>query len=395
MDLRDAVIKVFTFILRGTLSVWLRLAYNIKGYNEKVKNLKAPYILVGNHCLNWDPFMSGSYLKYATRFISSDSLFRDKFVAFLLTYLVGAIPKKKAVSDMKTIKLTLKELKKGHVVGVYPEANRTWNGRSIDILYSTAKFVKLMKVPVVNCMMKGGYLSRPRWSVRGRRGVLELHYEILFTAEDVRKKSVDELYTEMNNAIQYNEYDWQRERMQLFKSKTPAEFLENYLYICPQCKEIGRLESRGDLFRCNNCGLEHRLDNYGFFCNEGRSFENPQEWGDWQEQYFKKIAAENDFIFSDSHAVLYKEDEKHKLHIVAEGTLSLYKDRLEFVSPKTSRTFMIGDIFGNTIQLNCLFDFYYNGNFARFRFFPKNRASAFKWNHAVDYIKKLEEKQDE
>jgi 1-acyl-sn-glycerol-3-phosphate acyltransferase len=385
--LRDAVIFVFGAILRVTLAVWLRIVYNIKGYNDQVKDMPGPFLLIGNHCLNWDPFMAGMFLKPNTRFIASDSLFRDRAVAFLLTYLVGAIPKKKAVSDMKTIKLSIKELRKGHVVGVYPEANRTWDGRSIDILYSTAKFVKLMKVPVVNCVMKGGYLSRPRWSVRGRKGVLELHFEVLFTKEDVKKLSLDELYETMNKAIWHDEFEWQKNRMIRYKSKRPAEYLENYLYICPRCHKIGTLVSDKTEFKCTVCGLTHTMGEYGYFINEDRKFESPQGWGNWQDEYFKGLVDTDEVIYSDSQAVLYSEKANGGAYKVDEGNLMLYKDRIVFNSPSLNRTFFINDIFGNTIQLNCVFDFYYKGDFVRFRFLPKNRASAYKWNYAVDYLK--------
>lgn len=386
--MRELIIRAFASVLRVTLGIWLKLTYNIEAHNEKVKDLEAPYLLVGNHCLNWDPFIIGLFLKPNTRFIASDSLFRNKAVAFMLTYLVGAIPKKKAVSDLKTVKLTMKELKRGHVVGVFPEANRTWNGRSIDILYSTAKFVKLMKVPVVNCIIKGGYMSRPRWAVRGRKGVLELYYDVLFTKEDVKTKSVDELYTIMNDAIKYNEFDWQKIKMIPFKSKRQAEFLENYLYICPQCKMVGTLESNYNEFVCKSCGLSHTMGEYGSFVNENKKFDNPQEWGDWQAKQFGELAAKEELIYMDK-AVLYSENEKNKLYIAAEGELTLYNNRLVFKSSKLGRTFFISEIFGNTIQLNYIFDFYYKGDFVRFRFLPKNRASAFKWNYAVDYIKNL------
>jgi len=386
--LRELIIRGFAAVLRVTLGIWLKLTYNIKAHNENVKDLEAPYLLIGNHCLNWDPFITGLYLKPNTRFIASDSLFRNKAVAFMLTYLVGAIPKKKAVSDLKTIKMTMKELKRGHVVGVFPEANRTWNGRSIDILYSTAKFVKLMKVPVVNCIIKGGYMSRPRWAVRGRKGVLELYYDVLFTKEDVKTKSVDEIYTIMNNAIQYNEFDWQKTKMIPFKSKRQAEFLENYLYICPKCKLIGTLESNHNEFLCKSCGLSHTMGEYGSFINENKTFDNPQGWGDWQAGQFEELIVTEDLIYKDN-ALLYGENEKNKLYIVAEGELSLYNNRLVFKSSKLGRTFFISEIFGNTIQLNYIFDFYYKGDFVRLRFLPKNRASAFKWNYAVDHIKLL------
>lgn len=384
--MREAVIFIFGGILRVTLGIWLKIVYNIKGFNEEVKNMPGPFLLVGNHCLNWDPFMTGLYLKPNTRFIASDSLFRDKAIAWLLTNLVGAIPKKKAVSDLKTIKLSIKELKKGNVVGVYPEANRTWNGRTIDILYSTAKFVKLMKVPVVNCIIKGGYLSRPRWSVRGRRGRLELHYEVLFTQDDVKQKSVDEIYEKMNNAIQYNEFDWQAENMIPYKSRSQAEYLENYLYICPKCMQIGTLNSHKDDITCSVCGLKYTMGDYGYFVNDDRKFENPMEWGDWQAEHFKKLCVLDDLIYKD-HVELFGEDEKNNLYKVDEGELSLYNNRLVFKSSKLTRTFFISEIFGNTIQLNYIFDFYYKGDFVRLKCLPKNRASVFKWNFAVDYLK--------
>ena len=384
--MREAIIFLFSMLLRITLGNWLKIVYNIKAFNEPVKNMPGPFLMVGNHCLNWDPFMAGLYVKPNTRFIASDSLFRNKTVAFLLTHLVGAIPKKKAVSDMKTIKMSIRELRRNHVVGVYPEANRTWNGRTIDILYSTAKFVKLMKVPVVNCIIKGGYLSRPRWSVRGRKGILELHYEVLFTKEEVKTKSVEEIYSIMNGAIQYNEFDWQKERMIPYKSKRQAEFLENYLYICPKCRKIGTLKSDKNEFTCTACGLSHTMGDFGYFVNEGRRFENPQEWGDWQAERFKEITNTDDMIYTDK-AVLYGENEKNNLYVVDEGELSLYKNRIVFKSQKLGRTFFISEIFGNTIQLNYIFDFYYKGDFVRLRFLPKNRASAFKWNYAVDHLK--------
>lgn len=387
-ELRSVIIYLFSGLLRATLGLWLKMAYNIKAFNESVKDMQGPFLLTGNHCLNWDPFITGLFIKPNTRFIASDSLFRDKAVAFMLTYLVGAIPKKKAVSDLKTIKMSMSELKKGNVVGVFPEANRTWNGRSIDILYSTAKLVKLMKVPVVNCVMKGGYLSRPRWAVRGRRGVLELHYEVLLTSEDVKSKSVDDIYNILNNGIKYNEFDWQKDRMIPFKSKKQAEFLENYIYICPQCKKIGTLRSDKNEFLCDSCGLSHTMGSYGYFINEKRKFENPQEWGDWQAGFFKSIVDSDSAIFSDK-AVLYGEKDKQTLFVEAEGVLTLYKDRIVFDSPSLKKTLFINDIFGNTIQLNYIFDLYYKGTFMRFRFLPKNRASAFKWNFAVDHIKSI------
>ncbi|MFO7637055.1 MAG: lysophospholipid acyltransferase family protein [Clostridia bacterium] len=384
----DRFINGFYNFLRPTLGTWLRSQYTFYGNNEKIQGLEPPFLVVSNHCLNWDPFLVSAYIPKAVRYIASDSLFRNRMLAFLLRNLVGAISKTKAMADSQTVKEAIRIMKRGGIVGVFPEANRTWDGKSIDIIYATAKLVKLARVPVVMCMMKGAYLSRPRWAIRGRKGPMFLDYYVLFTEKQTRELTVDEIYHSMNNAIYHDEYEWQKQHMHRYTSETSAEFLELFLYICPSCRTIGKLHSEKNAFTCLHCGLVHTLDDYGFFSGQ-RSFEHPGEWGDWQRDHIKTLLTGQDAVYADEGACLYSLTPKNKIRLIGKGTLVLYPDRIEFTAGKTGekRVYEIRRIAGNTIQFNYLFEFYYEGVFHRFLFQPKNRVSAFKWNQAVQHIK--------
>lgn len=382
-------LRFFNIFFKATLGVWLRLSYNIVADLSKISHVKPPYILISNHCLNWDPFMLPLNIKEQVYWMASDNLFRSKILGFILTKLVGAFSKKKAVADMSSVKTSIRIVKKGGIVGLFPEGNRTWNGKTIDALYATAKFVKLLKVPVVMCEQRGGYLSRPRWAVRGRKGKVQLNYYQLLNKEQLKSDSVDEVYQAINQAISYNENEWQLENMIPFKGKANAEFLEQYLYVCPSCHSISSLHSEKHKFYCDKCDLSVILNDYGIFEGEKKPFDNVSQWGDWQNEFIRGYIKENKVIFKDLDVVMKTDNENGKLDKGIKGTLTLDHEKVYFESETGNMTFYHKTIFGNTIQLNWIFEFYYNGEFRRFYFYPKNRISAFKWNEVVDIMKEI------
>jgi len=378
---------IFRIFLKSTLGVWLKLAYNIKADTSKIKGLKPPFILISNHSLNWDPFTLPIYIKKTVHWMASDNLFRNKTLAFLLTHVVGAFSKKKVVADMSSIKTSIKIIRRNGIVGVFPEGRRTWNGKHVEPLYATAKFVKLLKVPVVMCEQRGGYLSRPRWAVKGRRGIMSLRYYVLLDKEQLLTSTLDEIHAKINDAIAYNENEWQKEHMIEFKGKANAEFLEQYIYVCPNCKSIATLHSHKHEFSCEKCNYKVVLNNYGIFEGENKYFDDVCQWGEWQYSFIKQYINEHYHIFSDTNVIMKTENKNHRLNKGISGVLSLYKDKIVFKYKDGEIVFENMNIIGNTIQLNWIFEFYYNGEFRRFYFYPKNRVSAFKWNEVLEYIK--------
>ena len=83
------VFTVFAFIFRIKKKMPL-----------EVKNLKPPYLVLGNHVGHWDPFVTGNFLPHYIHFVSSEAAFRSSFNHFFLTRL-GTIPKKKNIREKK------------------------------------------------------------------------------------------------------------------------------------------------------------------------------------------------------------------------------------------------------------------------------------------------------
>jgi len=166
-------------------------------------------------------------------------------------------------------------------VGIYPEGGRCWSGETEEIIYSTAKLIKMLRIPVYSAIIKGGYLKKPRWAQHYRKGKIFLDYEVLFEKKQIKKMSEEEIYEQIKNGIYHNEYEWQRKNKIKFKGKNKAEHIERLLYMCPKCKGLDTIYSQGDLFSCKSCSESWAIDDYGFI--KGDYFEDTVQWNKWQK----------------------------------------------------------------------------------------------------------------
>ena len=76
-----------------------------------------------------------------------------------------------------------------------------------------------------------------------------------------------------------------------FKGKQLANYLERYLYACPNCQQIGKMYSNEDRFSCRDCLYEVKYTNKGLF-EQGThqiKFYTISAWGDWQKNLLDAI----------------------------------------------------------------------------------------------------------
>ncbi len=228
---------------------------------EDVRKLKSPYLILGNHVGFWDPFVAGNFLPRFIRYVASDVAFRSPVFRFFLTRL-GSIPKKKNVRDTKVIRDIIAVIRQGDNVGIFPEAVRNWAGSSFPIDPSIIKLIRLLKVPVVVPVLKGMNLFNPRWSVKMRHTRVLIEYKLLFTVNQVKELSEDELYEQLSRALSHDEVGYQRKAMVPIRSSKKAEYISHALYICPECKSIDTFRCAGNDFHCNKCGYDIHINKY-------------------------------------------------------------------------------------------------------------------------------------
>ena len=121
----------------------------------------------------------------------------------------------------------------------------------MPVFYSTAKLIKSLKVPVINTLMEGAGLTRPRWARSSRTGVIHIKYSILFTPEDISKMSVDEIYQKIVDGIQMNEYEWQ-EKHGSFQREKPPNTLTCFL-LSARAANPSAPCAAARFFTCGNC----------------------------------------------------------------------------------------------------------------------------------------------
>lgn len=305
------------------------LKWRFKIQSEPAPKIAGPYLVYANHNADLDPVLLQMSFKDMIYFVASEHIFRAGFASRLLVRYFDPISRLKGSSDMKTVREVIRRLKKGMRVCIFAEGNRSFNGLTCSIPSSTGKLAKLSGVPLVTYKFEGGYFTTPRWAYSLRRGRIRGYVVNVYSAEQLRTMSSDEINEAIAADLFEDAYARQAVEKIEFKGKRLAEGLETALFICPNCEQIDSLRSYNDEFSCE-CGLNGSYDEYGYLNNV--PFTTVTEWDEWQQQQLAKIASNlgNKTAFTDNNIKLLsiKDDYKSELVDSGSGTLAMYHDRI-------------------------------------------------------------------
>ncbi len=389
--------RTFNRLLQLTLGRYLTWRYNMAAENlELFERLSPPFLVLTNHTTFWDPFMVSNFVPHPIHHVTSDANFRNPVMRFFLG-LVGSIPKSKQISDLETVKHIMRIRSRSGVIGIFPEGRRSWDGHTLQLIYSTAKLIKLLRIPVVTVLMKGAYLSLPRWTRHPRRGRLLLSFRLGLSSAEIASQSVEEIYGRLTGLLEHDEYSWQRENRIPFRGRRKAERLERTLFLCPRCQTMGAMESRGDRLACRACGGAVLYNEYGFLEAQGGPppFETVRDWNLWQIERLQALLAEarqggpDNRIFSDGPVWLFRGYRSSPLKKLRLGDLTLYPDRAVF-SPRQGRRihFPLNEMSGVNIQNRERLELYLSNTLYRFLFIDP-RVSAYKWMLSMNVLRGL------
>jgi len=316
--------------------------------------------------------------------------------------LFGSIPKSKFIPDIQTIRLVLKTIKKGASIGVFPEANRSWDGNNLDIVESTGKLVKLANLPLIGAKIKGAYLSLPRWAEKKRKGKVIIEFSQILKKEEISTLSYQEINEVILNWIRHSDDDFEKINRIKYIGDDLAHFLEQIFFICPKCKSLISVYSEGNHVKCRNCNLDLIYNEYATFedCNSNFELENVSSWNLWQIKYFynyiKSIFDSNEkddkIILKDiEKANIYIGYRYDKVKFLYEGYIILTKKSFDIYSLDNNIkliSFDIEKMEGINVQNKEVLEFYYNNKLYRV-FYNNKRASTYKWLIGLLIIKKL------
>ena len=388
----------------GILKIVARLILG-PGYGTKVywktnfKNVKGPYILISNHASRADYLFNAAFLKERVNFVLGyNEVFRSHLSGTVNG--VNCIPKKNFQFEPKAMMRMKEIIDKGGVVSIYPEGMSSISGANQPVASGTGNFLKKMGVPVYYSVIKGGYLSCPKYNVIDRPGTVETTLDIMFTPQELEEMSPEEIEDRVNELLYHDDYEWNKKRKYHYKTKgKTAEGLETILYWCPKCGKEHVMASSGDKIYCKSCGNGATLDDtYEMhpFNKECVIPSTQTKWFNMERANIRELVKDPKFEMRE-HVQLGMLPEYELLknkatsEIVGEGEIILNRDGLTYIGTRKGENVTLNvklkDLpsYGMCTDVTRFYTFF-DGEFSEF--YPEHNI-VMKWFMATEELHRL------
>ena len=312
--------------------LYFRWVLGLRVDRSALKGIKPPFFVVAGHT-SWLDFITVTIGLFPRRmnYIGAYNFFRDPVLKFVLG-LMGVISKNQFTRDNQAILKMRNAISAGRIVAIFPHGCLSNEGRPGGFAApSIAKLITTFKIPVVVVKINGGYLTRPRWTKRTRRGRIEATVTRLFTREELGTISAEVVYRRLLDAIAFDDYQWQRNHNVTFRGSRLAEGVELVLYKCPKCNAEFILRSKGNRLFCLGCDNEAVMNNKLFFepgKDDSIVYDGFDNWYDFQQESLLTEIHDPDFRLTAATLLQWNEPGKYGYQDMGHGTLSLTREAL-------------------------------------------------------------------
>ena len=229
----------------------------------RMKGLKPPFLVLGTHHAFMDFIVTPIALfPWRANYVSELEGF-EAYGEWLYRQL-GCLGTRKFINDFALIRNIRRVIQRGDILVQYPEARYANVGTYSELSPAVGKLAKLLDVPLVTINMRGNYLQSPIWNLRKRTEVrLDATITQIFTREELRAASVEEVNGRIAEFLRYDEYQWQWDTKMAVTVPWRAEGLEKPLYQCPVCGKEFAMRTEGSTISCSACGCSWEMGIYG------------------------------------------------------------------------------------------------------------------------------------
>lgn len=305
---------------------WLAIGYR----GEKIPYIEGPVLILHNHTTDIDFALLAASSYSRGYFVASSTVERNGRIGKWACDKYHIIRHDKGGSGIETTRAILERIKWGYGIVLAPEGNRSFNGETCPIPASTGKLARISGATLITYRFSGGYLTSPRWGKGFRRGRIRGQLMGIYTPEQLQSMNAREIQAQIEKDLGTEALDEQKKPPVRYRSRKRAEYLETLIYLCPGCKKLGTLHSKGDRISCG-CGYSFRFSEYGYLTDDrGRKCSIPVLDRN-QKRVFREILAGQDsgqMLFSD-RLTEQTIDFEGKITGERQVTVAAYKDHLD------------------------------------------------------------------
>ncbi|MBC8378373.1 MAG: 1-acyl-sn-glycerol-3-phosphate acyltransferase [Planctomycetes bacterium] len=179
--------------------IWL--LYRVKVYGKENIPRDGGVLVLSNHQSFFDPMICQGWLRRPFYYVPRDTL----FVGFL-GWLIDSyytIPINQEQVTLKSMKAIIDVLKRGHIVCLYPEGSRTFDGKIDEIKPGFSLLVRRSKATIVPMVIDGIFERWPRTQKYPKvGGCVGIIYGKPIPAEYIQQVGEEAFIAEFNHIMQ-------------------------------------------------------------------------------------------------------------------------------------------------------------------------------------------------
>lgn len=359
-----------------------------------------PCLILMNHSCFLDLMMASKifYPRPYTIVCTADGFVGMGGLMEKLMRAIGCFPTRKFVTDLSLvtdITHCLKDLKCS--VLMYPEASYSFDGTATALPRKMGVLLKRFDVPVVMVRTFGAFSRNPLYNeLQVRKSVpISAKVSCLFTREDLKTKTVQELSDELDEAFTFDHFTWQQEQKLEITDPFRADGLHRILYKCPHCQTEGAMEGRGIKLRCNACSKSYTLTPLGQLEADTGDTEIPHipDWYAWERSEVRRelesgqyrLETDVDIAMLADYKAIYKVGSGHLHHGTDGFHLTGCNGKLDYTQSPTACYGLYADYYWYEIgDMVCI-----GNNEQTYYCFPKDNTPVAKVRLAQEELYKL------
>ncbi len=146
------------------ISVWLafKTVFRFRIYGSHHFPASGAALICSNHQSHLDPMLVGVSSTRRCNFLAKKQLFRYPPLSWVISFLDSIPIDREGPGSISGMKETLKRLKRGEMVVMFPEGTRSETGEMLPIMPGFVAFVRRVRAPVIPVGIDGAQRAWPK-----------------------------------------------------------------------------------------------------------------------------------------------------------------------------------------------------------------------------------------